>query len=109
MRQSQLKPPANDRASSCHSDAAREQQEANGLCFWPNRLEGAVIDTGKSHVIARLIKPIQQAIVPCQAGKLIPVYEITPESAWKEARISVARTRALPHAWANLDLGSSQT
>lgn len=48
--------------------------------------EGAVVDTGQSHVVAQLIKPRGYAVYPSghralQAGKLVPVYEITPESA----------------------------
>jgi hypothetical protein len=48
--------------------------------------ERAALDTGQNHVVARLIKPRGYAVYPTghsalQAGKLVAVYEITPESA----------------------------
>jgi hypothetical protein len=48
--------------------------------------EKAARDTGHSHVVARLIKPKGFTVFPTghpalQSGKVIPAYEITPESA----------------------------
>jgi hypothetical protein len=48
--------------------------------------EGAAIDTGQNHVVARLIKPQGYTVFPAdhralQTGKVVPVHEITPESA----------------------------
>jgi hypothetical protein len=41
-------------------------------------------ETGQNHVVARLIKPKGYAVFPAghralQSGKIIPVYEMTPE------------------------------
>ncbi len=48
--------------------------------------EKAARDTGESHVVARLIKPKGFTVFPSghralQSGKIVPVYEITSESA----------------------------
>lgn len=48
--------------------------------------ERAAIDTGQNHVVARTIKPKGYTVFPTghralQSDKLVPAYEITPESA----------------------------
>jgi len=48
--------------------------------------ERAAIETGRNHVVARLIRPKGYTVFPAghpalQSGKVVPVYEITPESA----------------------------
>jgi hypothetical protein len=48
--------------------------------------EGAAIDTGQNHVVARTIKPKGYVVFPTghralQSDGLVPAYEITPESA----------------------------
>ena len=48
--------------------------------------EGAAIDTGQSHIVARSIKPRGYSVFPTghrglNGDKFVPVYEITPESA----------------------------
>ena len=48
--------------------------------------EGAAIDTGQSHIVVRSIKPKGYAVFPeghraLSRNTVVPVYEITPESA----------------------------
>ena len=48
--------------------------------------EGAAIDTGQNYIVARSIKPRGYSVFPAghrglNRDKLVPVYEITPESA----------------------------
>jgi hypothetical protein len=69
-----------------HAKSEPDETLEMAKCVACTVAEGAAINTGQNHVVARLIKPKGYTVFPTghrglQSTKVVPVYEITPESA----------------------------